>query len=137
IYTITKHGIVALSETLSRELELYNSKIKVSVLCPAYVNTTILDCERNRQPDYCDPDFEPTYEKFVKMYPDAEPNIDLFKKLVKQGLSLEKVGDIVFEAIKDDAFYILTHTSFMWRKAVKDRMDGILEAFKQNKAYKH
>ena len=34
VYNVTKHGIVALSETLSYELKEMNSKIKVSVLCP-------------------------------------------------------------------------------------------------------
>ena len=48
IYKVTKHGVVSLSETLACELADINSKIKVSVLCPANVNTRIMDSGRNR-----------------------------------------------------------------------------------------
>ena len=48
IYQVTKHGVVTLSETLYHELNLIESKIKFSVLCPGYVKTRIMDAERNR-----------------------------------------------------------------------------------------
>ncbi len=41
IYAVTKHRIVAFSETLSNDLKVVNSKIKVSVLCPGAVLTNI------------------------------------------------------------------------------------------------
>jgi len=48
IYKVTKHAVVSLSETLYCELAVMRSKIKVSVLCPAGVNTRVMDSERNR-----------------------------------------------------------------------------------------
>jgi len=48
IYGFTKHAVVALSESLSMELESLHHKISVSVLCPNFVNTNILDCEEHR-----------------------------------------------------------------------------------------
>jgi len=48
IYSITKHGVVVLSEILFRELREVNSKIKVSVLCPGFVKTRILESARNK-----------------------------------------------------------------------------------------
>ena len=45
----------------------------------------------------------------------------------------QEAHDIVFEAIKNDFFYILTDASFIFKKLVQKRMEGILEAFQQNK----
>src|SRR5258708_16187628 len=47
-YNVTKHAVVALSETLQHDLRERNSAVGVSVLCPAYVPTGIADSERNR-----------------------------------------------------------------------------------------
>src|SRR5262249_38725667 len=47
-YKVTKHAVVALSETLHHELVQRGAKVKVSVLCPGLVNTRIMDAERNR-----------------------------------------------------------------------------------------
>src|SRR5436190_1369902 len=47
-YNVTKHAVVALSETLHHDLRERGSAVGVSVLCPAYVPTGIADSERNR-----------------------------------------------------------------------------------------
>ena len=47
IYRMTKHGVVTLSETLYHELALRGAKVKVSVLCPGFVNTRIMDCAQS------------------------------------------------------------------------------------------
>src|SRR5258706_135976 len=39
IYDVTKHGVVALSESLYKELELSGAPIGVSVVCPGLINT--------------------------------------------------------------------------------------------------
>jgi short-subunit dehydrogenase len=49
VYRVTKHGVVALSETLYHEMREKGAKIMVSVLCPSFVDTRILDSERNRR----------------------------------------------------------------------------------------
>src|SRR5207248_8286700 len=48
IYKVAKHGVVTLSETLALELAARGAKLKASVLCPEWVNTRIMDAERNR-----------------------------------------------------------------------------------------
>ena len=48
IYGVTKQAVVALSESLYNELKMANAKIGVSVLCPGWVNTKIVDADRNR-----------------------------------------------------------------------------------------
>src|SRR3954470_11440462 len=47
-YNVTKHAVVSLSETLYHDLRERNSRVGVSLLCPAYVPTGIADSERNR-----------------------------------------------------------------------------------------
>src|SRR6202008_2893471 len=47
-YNVTKHAVVALSESLHHDLREINSAVGVSVLCPAYVPTGISNSERNR-----------------------------------------------------------------------------------------
>ena len=47
-YNVTKHAVVALSESLHHDLRERGSPVGVSVLCPAYVPTGIADSERNR-----------------------------------------------------------------------------------------
>ncbi len=41
VYNVSKHAVVALSETLYHDLQLAQSTIGVSVLCPAFVPTGI------------------------------------------------------------------------------------------------
>ena len=133
IYAVTKHGVVALSEVLLEEFKIINSKIKVSVLCPGFVSTKIAESERNRAPEMCGPDYEPSLDKFCRTHPELKQFTDMFIKAIEQGLSPDKAGDIVFEAIKNEFFYILTDASLMYKKLVKKRMEGILEAFQQNR----
>jgi NAD(P)-dependent dehydrogenase (short-subunit alcohol dehydrogenase family) len=47
-YSVTKHAVVALSESLYLTLQQRNSLVKVSVLCPGLVRTNIINAERNR-----------------------------------------------------------------------------------------
>ncbi|HEY0090382.1 MAG TPA: SDR family NAD(P)-dependent oxidoreductase, partial [Candidatus Lokiarchaeia archaeon] len=138
IYNMTKQGVVTLSETLSSELKLENSKIKVSVLCPGYTNTNIVaNSFQNRPAELrdIDMDFETALKMWLKAHPKYKLSTDMFLKAIENGLSPDKAGDIVFEAIKDDAFYILTDTSGFFKRMVKLRMSQILEAFNTNKTY--
>ncbi|MDZ7632562.1 MAG: SDR family NAD(P)-dependent oxidoreductase [Gemmatimonadaceae bacterium] len=48
IYNVSKHAVVALSETLHQDLTLVGANIGVSVLCPAFVPTGIAQSHRNR-----------------------------------------------------------------------------------------
>lgn len=47
-YLVTKHAVLALSESLYITLQQRNSLIKVSVLCSGLVQTNIANPERNR-----------------------------------------------------------------------------------------
>ncbi|MHA2008566.1 MAG: SDR family NAD(P)-dependent oxidoreductase [Promethearchaeota archaeon] len=141
IYGPIKHSIVAISETLSHELNVINSKIKVSVLCPGAVATNLGTSDRNRpiglknrEPEL---DRKSRIVKFLTDYPEFKSIVTQFGKSgVERAIFPEKVGDIVFEAIKDDAFYILTDTGQDWVELIKSRMNRIIEAFERNKLYR-
>jgi NAD(P)-dependent dehydrogenase (short-subunit alcohol dehydrogenase family) len=46
-YAVAKHGVVALSEAIWHELSIRGSAVGVTVLCPGWVNTRIMDSTRN------------------------------------------------------------------------------------------
>ncbi len=114
-YNVTKHGVVALSESLYHDLRERNSKVGVSVLCPAYVPTGIVDSERNRPKDL------PTSTK-------SEATLAreaMLRKAVTSGkISADQVAQAVLAAIRDERFYILTHPRI--KGAIQARMEDIL-----------
>lgn len=118
IYKVTKHGVVSLSETLCCELAAIESKIKVSVLCPAAVNTQILHSERNRPPELQNASTVGSVNPAVTQ---AEGTL---RRLVKTGWSPSQVAEVVFDGIRNERFYILTHES--WKPLVQKRMEDIL-----------
>ena len=100
-YAATKHAVVALSENLYLALEERNALVKVSVLCPSFVKTNIQSVERNRPVELRN---EP-----VEMSPQEKADRDFMNAGVEAGISPLQVADEVFEAIKEEKFYILTH----------------------------
>ena len=47
-YNATKHAVVAISETLFKDLQAVAAPVGVSVLCPGFVQTRIAESDRNR-----------------------------------------------------------------------------------------
>lgn len=119
IYNVAKHGVVALSETLHHELGLFGSKLKVSVLCPGFVDTAIIDADRNR------PTEGPLKAREQEITPDQEQMKGMLRQVLAEGLAPGDVADQVFDAVKEEKFYILTHPEA--NEAIKARMEAILE----------
>jgi NAD(P)-dependent dehydrogenase (short-subunit alcohol dehydrogenase family) len=117
-YGVSKHAVVALSETLYLALEERKALVKVSVLCPAFVKTKIMSAARNRPAELQD---EP-----VEMPPEAQAFMDFMNAAVEGGMSPFQVADQVFEAIKEEKFYILTHPE--WTPLIRLRVDSLLRA---------
>ena len=115
-YKVTKHGVVTLSETLHHELAERGAKVKVSVLCPGIVNTRIMESVRNRPGD-----LPPTAPRG----PASEERWEALRRLVPAGMPAAQVADAVFEALRKDRFYILTHPE--GKEAVRTRMEDILQ----------
>ncbi len=104
-YSVTKHGVVALTENLYSDLRQQNLKVGASVLCPGFINTNIHDSGRNRQDRVANEgETGPTAEQLEMR--------NAFKTFLEQGMQPEQLAEIVFEGIKVDRLYILTHTDF-------------------------
>ena len=54
VYDVTKHGVVALSESMYKELTLSGAPIGVSVVCPGLIDTSIVRSSRNRPESLAD-----------------------------------------------------------------------------------
>jgi len=114
-YNVSKFGVVALSETLHHELAMEGSEIKVSVLCPGWVNTKIADADRNH----------PRGREGRPGNPQFEAMRDVVRGLISKGLAPATVAERVVEAIREEYLYILTHPDFL--PMIRNRMDAILE----------
>ena len=64
-YHVTKHAVVALSENMYHMMNLKKNKIGVSVVCPGWVKTRILEATRNRPAD-AEASFETEEERIVR-----------------------------------------------------------------------
>ena len=118
-YQVTKHAVVALSENLYFSLAQRNAKIKVSVLCPGWVKTRILESERNRPEEYLNPPQQQIFR------PENEAIMQEMRQALEAGMSPDHLAGFVFEAIREDKFYILSHPEFT--PAIQTRMEDILE----------
>jgi NAD(P)-dependent dehydrogenase (short-subunit alcohol dehydrogenase family) len=122
-YTVSKHGVVALSEILYRELEQAGHNIGISVLCPAYINTGIFEAERNRPADLRDTGSQ---QSIYMSDPKVQEMIEHAKQLHRSGMSPQKNADIVFDAIKENRFYILANAE-QFKPMIQVRMEDILQ----------
>ncbi len=116
-YNVSKHGVVALSETLYRELQDKRSSIGISVLCPSYVQTRIHLSERSRPRKH-----GRSEEERAQAMKDAE---ETFAKVFQDAQSPSRAAELVFEGVEKGRFYIFTHKGSQAK--VEERMRAILE----------
>ena len=121
-YSASKHAVVAISETLYYELSLTGARTHVSVLCPGWVNTEIATSERNRPARLAMP--EPSAEQAAQ----GETMREMLRSMIETGMSPDRVADQVFDAVREERFWILTHTGDgedEWTTAVHRRLDSV------------
>jgi NADP-dependent 3-hydroxy acid dehydrogenase YdfG len=114
VYCATKHAVVTLSECLHHDLQLAKAKIGVSVLTPAFVNTGIADCGKNRPAEY------------ASANPLAAPFEERVRQAVRSGrLSANDVARATLDTVKKGGFYVITHPKI--KGAIEMRMRDILD----------
>ena len=117
IYNVTKHAVVALTETLYQDLKLVSDQISASVLCPYFVPTGISQSHRNR-PSELKAD-KPTKSQLIGQA--------MSDKAVGSGkVSAADVAKMVFDAISKDHFYIYSHPKALGN--VQHRMEAIVHS---------
>jgi NAD(P)-dependent dehydrogenase (short-subunit alcohol dehydrogenase family) len=113
-YNATKQAVVAISETLFKDLQAVASPVGVSVLCPGFVQTRIAESERNR-PDWA-PDRDVEGAMAVR---------GVVQNLVDSGIAPAAVADRVIDAVRTGTFYILTHPEL--EGAITTRFEDIVQ----------
>lgn len=93
-YNVSKYGVVALSETMSAELQMAGSEVGVSVLCPSWVRTNIATAARNK------PGGPPV---------DADALGEIVQKFIDDGIDPDAVATQVVDAVRQNRFWIITH----------------------------
>jgi NAD(P)-dependent dehydrogenase (short-subunit alcohol dehydrogenase family) len=115
IYGVSKQAVVALSESLWRDLKATDPSVGASVLCPAWVRTRIMESDRNRPESPRPADDIPAEAQMMR---------SMVEGFIQRGLEPDEVGRQVVQAIRDESFYILTHPS--WNNIIQNRMENIL-----------
>ena len=116
VYNVSKHAVVALSETLYQDLSLVTDQISASVLCPFFVATGISQSHRNR-PSVLQSG-KPTQSQLIGQA--------MSEKAVSSGkVSAAVVAQLVFDAVAKDQFYIYSHPKAI--KSVQTRLEDIVQ----------
>ncbi len=118
VYNVSKHAVVALTETLYHDLSLIESGLGVSVLCPYFVPTGISQSE-NVRPSDTKPAEPATRSQQLSQA--------MLEKAVTAGkVSAAEVAQMTFDAIRARQFYIYSHPQALGN--VDRRMQDILHA---------
>ena len=116
VYNVSKHAVVALTETLYQDLKLVTDQISASVLCPYFVPTGITQSHRNR-PSTLKAD-KPTQSQLIGQA--------MSDKAVSSGkVTAAEVAQSVFDAMSQDQFYIYSHPQALGN--VQSRMESIVQ----------
>ena len=119
LYNVSKYGVVALSEGLRTTLA--PRAIGVSILCPGFVRTQIMNSGRN---------VPQRFASALEAVPTEGPIADLvkeFQERISKGIDPLYVGELVREGIENDWPYIFTDTEF--EPLVDDRFAAIKQGF--------
>ena len=92
-YSVTKAGVVKLSEVLDMELAPY--QVKTTVVCPAFFPTNLGESLRSTNPDT---------DRFLQ------------KAFARSPISADQVAQQIYEAILEPRFWILPHRreKYLW-----------------------
>ena len=117
MYNVSKHAVVALSETLHHDLAARGAKVRCSVVCPAFFASGIADSERSR----------PAALASDRAKSDEDRALEaMLHKATRSGrLSAGDIAAQVLGAIRDERFYVLTHPKI--NGAIERRMRDLLD----------
>ena len=103
-YDASKHAVVAITDDLYTSMRQAGMPIGVSVLCPGWVRTNILDAERNWPGD-------------LGEQPPAALGADVVlghvRRVIDEGMPPAAVADLVADAVETDRFWVLPHPDFV------------------------
>ncbi len=116
-YNASKAAVVAISETLKAELGLQGSKVGVSVLCPGWVNTRIMDSDRNRPGG-------PVDSELMSLGREA------MKQVIATGAQPSEVAHLVAAAVREGTSHVFTGDE--WIGLARGRLETVLTELPQD-----
>ncbi len=114
LYNVSKHAVVALSETLYHDLSLVTDQVRASVLCPYFFPTGIHQSRRNRA-DAPAPSLTASQRVGQAMFDSA---------VTGGQLGAAEVAQMAFEAMAKDRFHIFSHPGRL--QSVADRVHALV-----------
>jgi len=105
-YNVAKAGVISLSESLRHELE--SKKISVSVVCPSFFKTNLME-SMNRE----------------------ETKAIVTKLMEKSSVSAEDVADHVYRGVEKKEFMLITHKDARLQYNMKRLSPDLFHAFMQ------
>ena len=128
VYNVSKHAVVAMSETLYQDLALVTDQISASVLCPYFVPTGISQSHRNRPAEYKVKGARPTKSQLIGQA--------MSDKAVGSGkVTAAEVAQKVFDAVRAKQFYIYSHPKAIG--SVQTRLEDVLLARNPTNPFAH
>jgi NAD(P)-dependent dehydrogenase (short-subunit alcohol dehydrogenase family) len=103
-YDASKHAVVAISEGLYKSMILAGLPIGVSVVCPGWVRTNIMDASRN-WPASLGEQPPPSFA--------AEVTVPHVQKAIDDAIPPARVADLVADAVADGRFWVFTEQPFV------------------------
>lgn len=108
IYAASKHAVVALSEELFKTTKMVGLPVGVSVLCPGWVRTAIMDADRNWPVGLGESPLPAPAAAVLRPH---------YERAIGEGTDPAVIADLVAEAIASDRFWILPHPEWVERAA--------------------
>lgn len=101
-YSMSKHAVVALSESLYFDFQKLKKSLSVSVVCPSFIHTHLLDAA----------------------VPHGDPRQQVLDSIMAHSRAPDDVAEIIMEQIKQRLFYILPDPEV--KKYFEQRAQAIL-----------
>jgi NAD(P)-dependent dehydrogenase (short-subunit alcohol dehydrogenase family) len=117
LYTTAKYAVVGMAEALRLELE--PAGIGVSVLCPGPVATDIVKRTHAGRPQRRAPSSEDEQRA-------EAAGLDAATAMLQQGVPIDRVGEMVLEAVLANRLYI--HTDRIMADAIAARYQALIDA---------
>jgi len=115
-YSASKSAVIALSERLA--LECFNTNVSISVVCPAFVRSKIVE-----NSDILSRTREGLWQPPQVTINSSGSELDNSKKLIELGMDPEVMAEMVIKAIENDIFYVITHPEYI--PLIKSRFESI------------
>lgn len=109
-YSVTKHGVVAISECLYHELQLIGGRIGVTLVCPGFTPTNLTEgmAAQGGQSDRVPP-----------------VNRIMLDAMERSPVTPKEVAQMTLDAVRNKRFYVLTHAKGV--PVIAARMQAIVQ----------